>query len=97
MAKAETIAVEVVYARADVQRLLEVEVPVGASLREVIERSGLLQQCPEIDLDRDPVGIFGRVLALDTQVTAGDRIEIYRPLQADPKEARRRRAKGRTA
>ena len=53
--------------------------------------SGLLQQCPEIDLSRNKVGIFSKMKELDTVLSDGDRVEIYRELKADPKEARRRR------
>ncbi len=57
--------------------------------------SGLVEEFPEIDLERAPLGVFGRSCADDTVLRAGDRVEIYRPLQIDPKEARRRRARGR--
>jgi putative ubiquitin-RnfH superfamily antitoxin RatB of RatAB toxin-antitoxin module len=59
---------------------------------EAIERSGLLAQCPEIDLAVFKVGIFGKVAKIDQVLEEGDRVEIYRPLIADPKEARKRRA-----
>ena len=88
------IEVEVVYAAVDRQVLLVVAVPEGASVREALRRSAVGAQFPELDLDNCPVGIFGKVIA-DPQVRpvqAGDRIEIYRPLLADPKEVRRLRA-----
>lgn len=84
--------VEVIYALPDRQVVLGVEVTAGATLREAIERSGILRQCPEIDLTRHKVGVFGRLRGLDEEVAPGDRVEIYRPLPADPKEMRRRRA-----
>lgn len=87
------MAVEVVYALPDRQIVVSVEAGPGATLREVIERSGILQRCPEIDLGRQRVGTFGRVRGLDEAVAPGERIEIYRPLPSDPKEMRRRRAK----
>jgi len=87
------VAVEVVYALPDRQIVVSVEAGPGATLREVIERSGILQRCPEIDLARQRVGTFGRVRGLDEAVAPGERIEIYRPLPSDPKEMRRRRAK----
>lgn len=87
------MAVEVVYALPDRQIVVSVEAGPGATLREVIERSGILQRCPEIDLARQRVGTFGRVRGLDEAVAPGERIEIYRPLPSDPKEMRRRRAK----
>jgi putative ubiquitin-RnfH superfamily antitoxin RatB of RatAB toxin-antitoxin module len=83
----------VVYAARDEQVVLALEVEAGASLRQAIERSGILLRFPEIDLDRAPVGIFGRVTQPGTPVRDGDRIEIYRPLAADPKEARRARSR----
>ncbi|MEQ8938261.1 MAG: RnfH family protein, partial [Gammaproteobacteria bacterium] len=62
-------------------------------IREVIQQSGLLQQCPEIDLEHGKVGIYNELRELDDEVHTGDRVEIYRPLKADPKEARRKRAR----
>ncbi|CAL1240267.1 RnfH family protein [Candidatus Methylocalor cossyra] len=84
--------VEVAYARADRQALLTVEVPPGATARQAIEASGLLGRFPEIDLAVNRIGIFGQPCGLDQMLSPGDRVEIYRPLIADPKEARRRRA-----
>lgn len=88
------IEVEVVYAAIDRQVLLRVTVPVGATVRDALLASEVDQAFPELDLASCPVGIFGKVVAdPDTrQVQAGDRIEIYRPLLADPKEVRRLRA-----
>ena len=80
------IEVEVVYALPRREESIRVVVPQGATVREVLEQSGLLPQV------RGKVGIFGRVVSPDRAVAAGERIEIYRPLPADPKEARRRRA-----
>lgn len=88
------IEVEVVYAAVDRQVLLVVAVPEGTSVREALRQSTVGAQFPELDLHQCPVGIFGKVIA-DPQVRpvqAGDRIEIYRPLLADPKEVRRLRA-----
>jgi len=90
--KSETIPVEVAYGRPDEQALVSLDVPVGASVREAIQRSGLLEHFPEIDLEQAKVGIFGRISTLDTPLRERDRVEIYRPLIADPKEVRRRRA-----
>jgi len=89
------MAVEVVYARADVQVVLGVTLPPGASVQDAIRASGILARFPEIDLARAAVGIFGTRVALSDAISAGDRIEIYRALVADPKEARRRRAQRR--
>ncbi|MGE8147380.1 RnfH family protein [Pseudomonas frederiksbergensis] len=88
------IEVEVVYAAVDRQVLLSVAVPAGATVRAALLESGVGAEFPELDLTGCPVGIFGKVIAdPDTRVVqAGDRIEIYRPLLADPKEVRRLRA-----
>jgi putative ubiquitin-RnfH superfamily antitoxin RatB of RatAB toxin-antitoxin module len=90
------IRLEVVYATPAEQIALSFEVSAGATVRDAIERSGILQRCPGIDLTQNKVGCWNRVVALDETVSAGDRIEIYRPLLIDPKEERRlRAAKGR--
>lgn len=86
------IQVEVVYALPNKQTILSLRVPVGEQVRQVIEQSGILQQYPEINLNSNMVGIFGRQVKLEQTLQNGDRIEIYRPLLADPKEIRRRRA-----
>ena len=87
------LRVEVVYARADIQVVETVELPAGATVREAIAASNLAGRFPEIDLARAAVGIFGRRVKLTDAVKNGDRVEIYRPLKVDPKEARRRRAR----
>jgi len=87
--------VEVVYATPARQALIRVEAPAGCTLRQAIERSGILREFPEISLERCKVGIFGRLRQLDDLVEAGDRVEIYRPLTADPKQYRRLKAKKR--
>ncbi len=86
------IRVEVVYALHDEQALIALEMEEGASVREAIERSGILQRFPGIELARGRVGIFGRQVEFDALLHDGDRVEIYRPLVADPKEIRRARA-----
>lgn len=88
----ELMEVEVAYARPDEQVVLTVPIGVGGCIREAIETSGILARFPEIDLAQSAVGIFGKVKTLDTPLQAGDRVEIYRPLLADPKEVRRRLA-----
>jgi putative ubiquitin-RnfH superfamily antitoxin RatB of RatAB toxin-antitoxin module len=96
---AERIKVSLCYApppqpQADVQpilRLLDVEE--GTTIGQAIEQSGILQDAPDINLVTMPVGIYGKKKTLDTVLQARDRIEIYRALIADPKDARRRRAK----
>lgn len=87
------IAIEVAYARPGEPLVVALEVEPGTTLRGAIERSGLLQRCPDIDLAKMGTGVFGRARGLDEAVAAGDRVEIYRPLPVDPKEVRRRRAR----
>lgn len=84
--------VEVAYALRDRQVLLTVELEEGGTVEQVIRCSGILEAFPEIEIARSTVGIFGRVVALDTRVRNGDRVEIYRPLIANPQDARRQRA-----
>ncbi|MDJ0863734.1 MAG: RnfH family protein [Gammaproteobacteria bacterium] len=69
---------------------LKLEVPDGSTVREAIERSGLLAQFPEIDLDSQRVGIFGKLTRLTAKVAEGDRVEIYRDITADPETVERR-------
>lgn len=92
MASAE-IRAEVVYATPTCQREKSVVLPYGATVEAAIRASGLLEEFPEIDLGVNRAGIFGEVVALDLAIEDGTRIEIYRPLIADPKEARRLRAR----
>ena len=87
-----SIRVEVVYALPDQQVLVALELEPGACVRHAILGSGILQRFPEVDLERTSVGIFGKVTGLDTPLADGDRVEIYRPLAVDPKDARRVRA-----
>ncbi|HLU77517.1 MAG TPA: RnfH family protein [Burkholderiales bacterium] len=84
--------IEVVYALPERQALYRVTVEEGATVRDAIEASGVLRDFPDIDLSRNRVGVYARLVALETPLRAGDRVEIYRPLQADPKTARRARA-----
>jgi hypothetical protein len=88
---ADAIRVQVCYARADQIFLEEVGMPPEATLEQVIHASGVLVRYPEIDLAACTVGIYGKIKPLDTILRSNDRIEIYRSLLADPKEARRRR------
>ena len=92
MASAERIPVEVAYAKPEEQLIIRLEVPRGTTCREAIEQSGILDHFSEIDLGQAKVGIFGKLKKLDETLRPGDRVEIYRPLIADPKEVRRRRA-----
>ncbi|WP_223487892.1 RnfH family protein [Pseudomonas sp. A-RE-19] len=88
------IEIEVVYAAVDRQVLRTVAVSMGTTVRDALLKSGLNAEFPELDLASCPAGIFGKVIAEPAirPVQAGDRIEIYRPLLADPKEVRRLRA-----
>lgn len=85
-------SIEVVYALPDKQSLLEVVVEEGTSVEQAIQKSGILKRFPDIDLQKNKVGIWNRACKLADKPRDGDRIEIYRPLIADPKEVRRRRA-----
>ncbi len=89
--------VTVCYARPDDVFLVRLEVREGTTIAEAMTTSGVLTRFPEIDLARNKVGVFGKLKPVDTVVRAGDRIEIYRPLQADPMESRRRRARHKAA
>lgn len=91
MSEAE-IRVEVAYAKLHEQVLLELHVEAGTSAEQAIRRSGILERFPEIDLTQNKIGIFGKATQLDTHLQEGDRVEIYRPLIADPKEQRKKRA-----
>jgi putative ubiquitin-RnfH superfamily antitoxin RatB of RatAB toxin-antitoxin module len=91
----ETFRVEVVYATRERQVLVPLEVAPGCTVAEAIERSGLDREFPGMTVDPQAVGIFGRKVPPDQLLAPGDRVEIYRPLIADPKEARRRRAQKR--
>jgi putative ubiquitin-RnfH superfamily antitoxin RatB of RatAB toxin-antitoxin module len=84
--------VEVVYALADRVDVVSVSVPPGATLRDAVVASGLGQRHPQISLEKQAFGIFGRRVSPETRLAPGDRIEVYRALAMDPKEARRRRA-----
>ncbi len=86
------IHVEVVYALPQEQRVLSLMVDSSMTVEEIIQQSGVLTLYPEIDLAKNKVGVFSRNVKLDSLVRDHDRIEIYRPLLADPKEIRRKRA-----
>lgn len=87
-----TINIELVYIKPDSQSILKLDVDKGTTIQQALESSGLLELFPEIDLNVNKVGIYSKIKPLDTVLAAGDQVEIYRPLLADPKEARRRRA-----
>lgn len=86
------ILVEVAYALPQRQLIVELKVPEGTTAEQAVEKSGILQKFPEIDLAENKLGIFGKLTKPDTVLHERDRVEIYRPLIADPKEIRRQRA-----
>ena len=92
MAEKSKIQVEVAYAKQDEQVIIPLDVEVGTTLEQAIDLSGILEQFPEIDLSQNKTGIFGKIAKADTELREKDRVEIYRPLIADPKESRRKRA-----
>lgn len=99
MSDIETITVEVVYALPQQQKIIALLVEPGTTAYQAAVRSGITQFFPELDLENAPLGIFGQALgtkglapAQQYILQAGDRVEIYRPLTSDPKEARRKRA-----
>ena len=95
-----TIRVEVAYATPQRQLIVPLDVPVGTTALEAVQQSNIASEFPQIDLDKDPMGIFskpldgkGRPKPDEYVMSAGDRVEIYRPLLIDPKAARLDRAK----
>ncbi len=92
MSSEQHIMVEVAYALPNQQLIIPVHMPQGANAEAAIQASGILQKFPEIDLKVNQIGIFGKLARLDTSLRNLDRVEIYRPLIADPKEVRKQRA-----
>ena len=82
--------ISVAYAEPDDQVWLKLDLPEGATVRDAIERSGLLDKFPHIDLETQKVGVFGKVVPLTNGLNDGDRVEVYRGIVADPKTVRRR-------
>ncbi|MBK7645954.1 MAG: RnfH family protein [Betaproteobacteria bacterium] len=89
---AEMINVDVCYALATKQEVVRLTLPEGANLQQALEASGLLAKFPEIDIKKNKFGIWNKLSKLDSLLRNQDRIEIYRPLIADPKEVRKQRA-----
>jgi hypothetical protein len=89
---ADTIKIEVCYALPARQELVKLQLPEGATLGQALEDSGLLQKYPEIDPKKNKFGIFAKLSKVDAVLRDRDRVEIYRPLIADPKEVRKQRA-----
>ena len=91
VSESDLMHVEVAYARPDQQVILQLDVPKGTTVEQAINESGVLETYEEIDLGKNKVGIFGKLAKRDAELKEGDRVEIYRPLIADPKEVRRQR------
>lgn len=87
-----TMQVEVCYALRERQELISLRLPEGSTVEQAIESSGIRNKYPEIDLANNKIGVFGKLTKLDAVLHDRDRVEIYRPLLADPKEVRRKRA-----
>lgn len=86
------VEVAVVYAGISNQASITLQVPEGTTIATAIQQSGILLQFPEIDLSKNKVGIFSKGVTLEAILQNGDRVEIYRPLLIDPKQARKQRA-----
>jgi uncharacterized protein len=100
MGRAEgvSIGVEVVYSpRAGEFDCVRVRIPFGANVQDAVRLSGVLERHAQLDLERQSVGIWGKRRELNDALRDGDRVEIYRPLTLDPKEARRQRQRGQAA
>lgn len=92
MPEQQTITVEVAYAKPEKQSIVRLQVKPGTTLLEAIKLSGILEHFPEIDLAQATLGVFSKISPADTVLRERDRVEIYRPLVADPKDSRRMRA-----
>ena len=92
MTEANKIPVEVAYAMPDKQEIVMLEVLPGTTAAEIVARSGIEKRFPGLQTEGAALGIFGKAIKSDYQVRAGERVEIYRPLIADPKEVRKERA-----
>ena len=86
------IRVEVAYAEPDSQTIVEVELPGGSTIREAIQASELIYKYPAMDPERNGVGVWSKLKSLDDVLRDGDRVEVYRPLKADPRDVRRQLA-----
>ena len=92
MVERDRAHIQLCYALPEKAVVIDLDVKVGSTIEEAIHGSGLLVLHPEIDLAKNKIGVYGKLKTLDTVAREGDRIEIYRPLVADPMESRRRRA-----
>lgn len=89
---ADSIHVEVAYARPEAQEVIRLTLPAGSTIQQAIEASGLLAKHAELDIAKAKVGIYSKLTRMDAVLRERDRVEIYRPLIADPKEVRKQRA-----
>lgn len=89
---ADPIRIEVAYALAERQEIIKLKLPEGSTLQQAVEASGLLQKHADIDLAKGKFGIYGKLAKPEAVLRDRDRVEIYRPLIADPKEVRKQRA-----
>ena len=89
--------VGVIFAAPKRHALLNIDAPEGSTVSQVIEASGIMKQFPEIDLTQNKTGIYGKAVKLDAVVEDGDRVEIYRPITADPKKVPKRAAAAKDA
>ena len=92
MDSTEKVFIEVTYALPDEQVLISLDVTQGTTAEQAVKLSGVLDKFPDIDLTKNKLGVFGKVVKVDEVLRDKDRVEIYRPLIADPKESRRKRA-----
>jgi hypothetical protein len=89
---ADLFNIDVVYAKPERQELVHLKLAPGSTLKQAVEASGLLQRCPELDPEKLKLGVYGKISKPDMPLRDRDRVEIYRPLIADPKEVRKKRA-----
>jgi len=87
----------IAYALPQRQVWFDVELPNGATIQDAINRSGILKQFPEIDLEKQKVGVYSKLSKLDAVLNDGDRVEIYRPITCDPKTVPRKAKAGEAA
>lgn len=89
---ADLLNIDVVYAKPERQELVQIKLAPGSTLKQAVEASGLLQRYPELDADKLKLGVYGKISKPDAVLRDRDRVEVYRPLIADPKEVRKKRA-----
>lgn len=92
MAKGDSIDIEVVYAETGAQVIVPLTVPPGTTAGEAVARAALTRTFPQLDIESAPIGVFGKVVEPSRVLRRGDRVEVYRKLRIDPKQARRLRA-----